>query len=55
MERVNVTGIVSGRIRRSSALRARSVSKDGMKRQRHLRDRLLTAQVMSTFAVVNPK
>ena len=54
MERVNVPGTVSGRLR-SSAPRIRSVRMDDMIRQRHLRDGFLKAQDTSTFAIVNPE
>ena len=54
MERVNVPGTVSGRLR-SSAPHMRSVSMDDMMRQRHLRDGFLKAQGTSTFAIVNPE
>ena len=54
MERVNVPGTVSGRLR-SSAPHMRSVRKDDMIRQRHLRDGFLKAQGTSTFAIVNPE
>ena len=45
---------VSERLR-SSALHVRSVRKDGMIRQRLLRDGVLKARGTSTFAIVNPK
>ena len=54
MERVNVSGTVSGRLR-SSAPHMRSLRMDDMIRQRHLRDGFLKAQVTSTFAIVNPE
>ena len=54
MERVNVPGTVSGRLR-SSAPHMRSVRMDDMIRQRHLRDGFLKAQGTSTFAIVNPE
>ena len=54
MERVNVPGIVSGRLR-SSAPHMRSVRMNDMIRQRHLRDGFLKAQGTSTFAIVNPE
>ena len=54
MERVNVPGTVSGRLR-SSAPRMRSVHMGDMLRQRHLRDGFLKAQGTSTFAIVNPE
>ena len=53
MERVNVPGTVSGRLR-SSAPHMRSVRMN-MIRQRHLRDEFLKAQGTSTFAIVNPE
>ena len=52
MERVNVQGTVSGRLR-SSAPHMRSVRMDDMIRQRHLCDGFLKAQGTSTFAIVN--
>ena len=52
MERVNVPGTVSGRLR-SSAQHMRSVRMNDMIRQRHLRDGFLKAQGTSTFAIVN--
>ena len=52
MERVNVPGTVSGRLR-SSAPHMRSVRMDDMIRQRHLRDGFLKAQGTSAFAIVN--
>ena len=54
MERVNVRGTVSGRLR-SSAPHIRSVRMDDMIRQRHLRDGFLKAQGTSTFVIVNPE
>ena len=54
MERVNVPGTVSGRLR-SSAPHMRSVRMNDMIRQRHLRDGFLKAQGTSTFAIVNPE
>ena len=54
MERVNVPGTVSGRLH-SSAPHMRSVHMDDMIRQRHLLDRFLKAQDMSTFVIVNPE
>ena len=54
MERVNVPGTVSGRLR-SSVPHMRSVQMDDMIRQRHLRDRYKKAQGTSTFAIVNPE
>ena len=54
MERVNVPGTVSGRLR-SSAPHMRSVRMDDMIRQGHLRDGFLKAQGTSTFAIVNPE
>ena len=54
MERVNVPGTVSGRLR-SSAPHMRIVRMNDMIRQRHLRDRFLKAQGTSTFAIVNPE
>ena len=54
MERVNVPGTVSGRLR-SSVPYMRSVRMDDMIRQRPLRDGFLKAQGMSTFAIVNPE
>ena len=54
MERVNVQGTVSGRLR-SSAPHMRNVRMDDMKRQCHLRDGFLKAQGTSTFAIVNPE
>ena len=54
MGRINVPGTVSGRLR-SSALHMRSVRKNDMIRQRHLRDGFLKAQGTSTFAIVNPE
>ena len=54
MERVNVQGTVSDRLR-SSAPHMRSVGMDDMIRQRPLRDGFLKAQGTSTFAIVNPK
>ena len=54
MERVNVAGTVSGRLR-SSAPHMRSVRMDDMIRQRHLCDGFLKAQCTSTFAIVNPE
>ena len=52
MERVNVPGTVSGRLR-SSTSHMRNVPMDDMIRQRHLRDGFLKAQCSSTFAIVN--
>ena len=54
MERVNVQGTVSGRLR-SSAPHMRSVRMDDRIRQRHLRDGFLKAQGTSAFAIVNPE
>ena len=54
MERVNVSGTVSGRLR-SSAPHRRSVRMNDMIRQRHLRDGFTKAQGTSTFAIVNPE
>ena len=54
MERVNVPGTNSGRLR-SSAPHMRSVRMNDMIRQRHLRDGFLKAQGTSTFAIVNPE
>ena len=54
MERVNVPGTVSGRLR-FSAPHIRSVRMDDMIRQRHLRDGFLKAQGTSTVAIVNPE
>ena len=54
MERVNVRGTVSGRLR-SSAPHIKSVRMDDMIRKRHLRDGFLKAQGTSTFAIVNPE
>ena len=54
MERVNVPGTVSGRLR-STAPHMRSVRMDDMTRQHHLRDEFLKTQGMSTFAIVNPE
>ena len=54
MERVNVPGTVSGRLR-SSVPHMRRVCMDDMIRQRHLRDGFLKAQGTSTFAIVNPE
>ena len=54
MERVNVLGTVSDRLR-SSAPHMRSVGMNDMIRQRHLRDGFLKAQGTSTFAIVNPE
>ena len=48
------SGTVSGRLR-SSAPHVRSVSKDDIISQRHLRDGILKAQGTSTFAIANPK
>ena len=53
MERVNVPGTVSGRLR-SSEPHMRNVCMNNMIHQRHLRDGLLKAQGTSTFAIVNP-
>ena len=44
---VNVPGTVSGHLR-SSSPHVRSIRKDDMMRQRHLRDRFLRVQVRST-------
>ena len=52
MERVNVSGTASGRLR-PSAPHVRSVHMNDMIRQRHIRDGFLKAQGMSTFAIVN--
>ena len=54
MERVNVPGTVSGRLR-SSAPHMRSVRMNDLIRQRHLRDGFLKAQGTPTFAIVNPE
>ena len=54
MERVNVPGTVSGRLR-SSAPYMTSVRMNDMIRQRHLRDGFLKAQGTPTFAIVNPE
>ena len=54
MERVNVSGTVSGRLC-SDAPHMRSVRMDDMIRQRHLRDGFSKAQGTSTFAIVNPE
>ena len=54
MERVNVPGTVSGRLR-SSAPHMRRVRMNDMLRQRHLRDGFLKGQGTSTFAIVNPE
>ena len=54
VERVNVTGRVTGRLR-SNAPHVRSVRKDYMIRQRHVIDGFLKAQGLSTFASVNPE
>ena len=54
MERVNVRGTVSGRLR-SSAPHMRSVRMNDTIRQRHLRDGFLKAQGTSTSAIVNPE
>ena len=54
MERVNVPGTVSGRLR-YSAPHMRSVRMNDMIRQRHLRGGFLKAQGTSTFAIVNPE
>ena len=54
MERVNVPGTVSGRLR-SSAPHMSSVRMHDMIRQRHLRDGVSKAQGTSTFAIVNPE
>ena len=51
MERVNVPGTVSGRLR-SIAPHMRSVLLNDMIRQRHLRDEFLKAQGTSTFAIM---
>ena len=52
MERVNVPGTVSDRLR-SSAPHMRSVRLNDMIRQRHLRDGFLKAQGTSKFVIVN--
>ena len=54
MDRVNVPGTVSGRLR-SSVPHIRSVRMDDMIRQRHLSDGFLKTQGTSTFAIVNPE
>ena len=54
MERVNVPGTTSGRVR-SSAPHMRSVRINAMIRQCHFRDGFLKAQGTSTFAIVNPE
>ena len=54
MERVNVPGTVSDRLR-SSAPHMRSLRMNNVIRQRHLRDGFLKAQGTSTFAIVNPE
>ena len=54
MERVNVPGTVSGRLR-SSAPHTRSVRMNDMIRQRHLRDGFMKVQGTLTFAIVNPE
>ena len=54
MERVNVPGTVSDRLR-FSAPHMRSVRMDAMIRQRHLRDGFLKVQGTSAFAIVNPE
>ena len=54
MERVNVPGAVSGRLR-SSAPHMRSVRMNDMIRQRHLRDGFLKAQGTSIFAIAIPE
>ena len=54
VERLNVPGIVSGRLR-YSAPHVISVRKDDMIRQRQLGDGFLKAQGTSTFAIVNPE
>ena len=54
MERVNIPGTLSGRLR-SSAPHMRSVRMNDMIRQRHLRDGFLKAQGSSTFVIVNPE
>ena len=54
MERVNVPGPVSDRLR-SSAPHMRSVCMNDMIRQRHLRDGFLKVQGTSTFVIVNPE
>ena len=51
MERVNIPGTVSGRLR-SSAPHMRSVRMNDKIRQRHLRDGFLKVQGTSTFAIV---
>ena len=53
MERVNVPGTVSGRLR-SSVPHMRSVRMNDMIRQRHLGEGFLKVQG-TTFAIVNPK
>ena len=52
MERVNVPGTVSGRLR-FSAPYMRSSRMNDLIRQRHLRDGFLKVQGTSTFAIVN--
>ena len=54
MERVNVPGTVSSRLR-SSAPHMRSVRMNDAIRQRHLLDGFLKAHGTSTFAIVNPE
>ena len=55
MERVNVPGTVSGRLRSSSPhMRCVRIDYD-MIRQRHLRDGFLKTQGTSTFFIVNPE
>ena len=54
MERFSLPGTVSDRLR-SSAPHMRSVRKNYIIRQRHLRDGFLKAQGTSTFAIVNPE
>ena len=54
MERVNLPGTVSGRLR-SSAPHLTSVCMDDVIRQRHLRDGFLKAQGSPTFAIVIPE
>ena len=54
MERVNVPGTVSGRLR-SSAPHMRSVRMNDMIRQHHLRDGFFKLQGTLTFAIVNPE
>ena len=54
MERINVPGTVSDRLR-SSVPHMRSVRMDDMIRLRYLRDGILKAQSTSTFVIVNPE